>query len=266
MSIENPEVMQEEAFTMPTVAQSIVLHFKNLVIGKDDAKIEELKYVASKVAHIKFTETVNQSTTGAAQSCVKRDSEEYIVMVPDFGALLADMLDDIDGLNKPEVLRLQELVGKHTNDYARKLVDGAVERDEDGNIIAHTGYAQVTSENASFLLASMESLGRKAAAVSATVPTAVRDAAVESLRAFLVGQGVPERGAQIITAATKAYFSPTTVAQLNADALAKIQARIEAWYVSLEETDKEVYGRFYQRQIEKITKALNPEELEVDIF
>ena len=271
MSIENPEVMnEEETFAMPTVAHQIVLHFKNLVVGKDDKKIDELKFVAGQVSHVKYTVGKNTATSGAnagvEQDCIKRDSETYTLMIPDFGALLADALEDVEGLDKKEAARVQELVAKHVSDYSRSLADGAVEYNDDGEMVGVTGFATVTNENASFLLAALESFGRTKGAASATVPTAVRDAACESIRVFLQGEGVGEKGVGVIVAATKSYFSPTTVAQLNADALTKIQGRIKSWYEAAGADEKEAYGLFYNRQLEKITKALNPEELEVDIF
>ena len=169
-------------------------------------------------------------------------------------------------LDLKEVTRVQELVAKHISDYSRSLVDGQVEELEDGSLGAVTGYQQVTNENASFLLASLESFGRAKSAAAATVPAAVRDAAVASLRDFLSANGLGDKGIQIICAATKSYFSPTTVAQLNSEALAKIQGRIESWYNSLADEERQAYGLFFNRQNEKINKALNPEELEVDIF
>ena len=268
MSELNHEVeSNEEAFVMPTIAHKIVLHFKNLVVGRDDDKIADLKHVADSVEHVKYSETVNKSVKdGTDQNCVKRDSEEYTVMIPNFESLLSDMVEGIEGLTLIEVKRVQELVAKHADDYARKLVDGAVVRDEDGNITGIEGFALVTDEVASFALAAAESFGRKAGGSKQTVPVAVRDAGIEAFRNFLAENEVPEKGIQLMVAAAKSYFSPTTIAQLPPEALEKIKGRIEAWYADAEEEQQLEFGLLYNRWVDKLAKALKPEELDIDIF
>ena len=252
---------------MPTIAHKIVLHFKNLVIGKDDDKIADLRHVAEVVEHVSFEETTNKNAkTGEDQPCIKRKSEEYTLMIPDFKALLGDMVDAIDGLNMDEVKRLQELAAKHVEDFARKLVDGAVIRNEAGEVTGIEGFQVVTNEVANFALASAESFGRKASGGKQTVPVAVRDAGLESFREFLASNEVPEKGIKIMVAAAKSYFSPTTIAQLPPEALEKIKGRIEAWYESANDEEQTAYGLLFNRWVEKLERALQPESLDLDIL
>ena len=256
-----------EKLQMPTIAHTVVLHFKNLVVGKDDAKIADLKDVAAAREHVKFTEGTNVSTTdNSEQQCVKRDSESYTLMIPNLESLLGDLIDGIDGLALAEVKRVQELVAKHVDDYARKLTDGLVARDENGNVTEITGFQVVTDEIASFALAAAEAFGRAKGAGKQTVPKEVRDAGVASFAEFLAESGVPEKGVQVMTAGAKSYFSPTTIAQLPPEALEKIRGRIDAWFDACEEADKQAYGLLHSRWVEKLNKALSPDELDMDIF
>ena len=264
--VEAVEAVEGELVTMPTVAHKVALHFKNLVIGRDDDKIADLKHVCEVVEHVKFENTVNLGKNDVEQACIKRASEEYTVLTPDFNVLLGEFLEDVDGLDKKQAVRVQELVAKHIDDFARRLVDGAVVRDSEGVITGIEGFQQVTSANCSFALASLESLGRKASGAKQTVPVAVRDAGIALLTAFLTEAAVNEKGVKLITAAAKSYFSPAVIAQLPPEALEIIKGRIESWHAVLEDAHKEEYGLLYSRWMEKLDKAINPDEMDIAIF
>lgn len=264
--VENVEQVEGDTVVMPTVAHKVSLHFKNLVIGRDDDKIADLKHVCDLVEHVKFENTTNIGKGEVEQACIKRSSEDYTVLIPDFNVLLGEFLEDVDGLDKKQAVRVQELVAKHIDDFARRLVDGAVVRDNDGVITGIEGFQQVTSANCSFALAALESLGRKASGAKQTVPVAVRDAGIALLSTYLTEAAVNEKGIKLITSAAKSYFSPAVIAQLPPEALEIIKGRIEAWHAVLEDAQKEEYGLLYSRWIEKLEKAISPDELDIAIF
>lgn len=260
------QVPQDDKMLMPTVAHEITLHFKALVLDKkeDADKIALLRAAAEQRPHVKFEAVKNVNAQEVEQDCIKRVSETYTIQVPDFAGLLAQLVDDIDGLSMAEIKRVQELVAKHLDTFARKLVEGSI--DDNGEVV---GFETITADKVSFADAAKEAFGRKGGAGSAkTVPAALRDEGIESFVAYLESVGVTQKGRDLMSKAARTYFAPTTVGVFNVEALTVVLGRITGWYDSLGEVDKSKFELLFTRWDKKLNDLIDPEkeELEIDIL
>lgn len=270
-----------EQFAMPVKTVPFTFNFKKVSKAKKADEFAMLVQAAEQFPHVKVEHGEVKNEAGeVTDTFVKRVSETYAVVVPNFEELLQSITLDEEGnlqmvgVTLKEFKKLQEDVESSVFSFAKGLIDGSAAKDEDDNFLLVDGkfklegFAIPTAENCSYaILAAIERVrGGAGAGRGDTIPTEIRDAALASLQDYLAAVGVPDAGQQLYAKIAKTYFSRNVAAQLQPEAIERIAQRIAAWYEQLDEDDKATFAAYHARVQSKAQDLLKPQEVDMGIL
>lgn len=271
-----------EQFVAPTKTVTFNYHFKRVSENKKPDEFKLLVQAADEFSHVKVTieEIKNEQSGEITDRVLKRDSEAYQLMVPDYEALLSSVcLSEtgeltVAGVTVKEFAALQRGVEAQVEAMGRSIVDGTAAQDEDGNYIQKDGkfvlegFGVPSAETCSFALAAaIERVrGTGGAGGKITISADLRDAAVASLCEYLAEVGVPAAGLELYTKLAKSYYSRNVTAALTPEAVKMTADRITAWFGKLDEDDQARFSIVNQRWQDKAKEAAAPKTVEMGIL